>query len=88
MKPVRDAAPVYLLAAGVAAQVGCLLVVILGGGVVLGLLLDQLLGTKPLFIFLILLASIPLNLWAIYRYTIYQTKRLQASQKEDNIRDD
>jgi F0F1-type ATP synthase assembly protein I len=88
MKPVKEAAPVYMFAAGVAAQVGCLLVVILAGGIVLGLLLDQLLGTKPLFIFLILLASIPLNLWAIYRYTIYQTKRLQASHKEDNIRDD
>ncbi len=88
MKPVKEATPIYLFAVNVAAQVGCLLILIVGGGVLLGLLLDQLLGTRPLFIFLVLLVSIPLNLWAIYRYTLYQTKRLQASQKEDNIRDD
>jgi len=88
MKPSKKVAPVYLFAVGVAGQMGCVLVVIVGGGVLLGLLLDQVLGTRPLFIFLLLLASIPLNLWAIYRYTLYQTNRLQASQKEDKVSDD
>lgn len=88
MKNGRNVAPTYLFAVGVAGQMGCVLVVIVGGGVLLGLLLDQVLGTRPLFIFLLLLASIPLNLWAIYRYTLYQTNRLQASQKEDNVSDD
>jgi len=76
-----------MFAAGVAAQVGCLLVVIVGGSVLLGLLLDNLLGTGRLFIFLTLVASIPVNLWAIYRYTVYQSKRLQAASqnKEDSI---
>lgn len=89
MKPDNNPVPFYLTAAGAAGEVGCLLVFSAGGSVVLGLLLDQLLGTKPLFIFLLLLASIPLNLWMIYRYTLYKSRRLQASpKKEDTVSDD
>jgi F0F1-type ATP synthase assembly protein I len=90
MKPEHNSpVPFYLTAAGAAGEVGCLLVASAGGSVVLGLGLDQLLGTKPLFIFLLLLASIPLNLWMIYRYTLYKSRRLQASsKKEDTVSDD
>ena len=62
-----------------------LLVLIIGGSVLLGLLLDSVLGTKPAFIFILLLASIPVTLWVIYRYSVYQSKRIMSSQKEDNI---
>jgi F0F1-type ATP synthase assembly protein I len=89
MKSDKNTGATYLLAIGVAGQIGCILTLIVGGAVVLGLLLDRLLGTKTLFIFLLLLASIPLNLWTIYRFTLYQAKRLQASsQKEDKVSDD
>jgi F0F1-type ATP synthase assembly protein I len=91
MKSGKDPASAYLFAAGVAGQVGCLITVIVGGSVILGLLLDQVLGTGRLFIFLFLIGSIPLNLWAIYRYTVYQAKRLQPSTpptKEDSISED
>lgn len=87
MKSDNNPASTYLLAAGVAGQIGCLLVIVIGIAVGLGLLLDQVFGTKRTFIFLLLVGSIPLNLWMIYRYTVYQSKRLQALQppKEDNI---
>jgi F0F1-type ATP synthase assembly protein I len=90
MKPNENPASAYVFAAGVAAQVGCLLIGIVGGAVLLGLFLDRLFGTKTLFIFLLLIASIPLTLWAIYKYTLYQSKRLQVPvpTKEDNISDD
>jgi hypothetical protein len=91
MKSGKDPASVYLFAAGVAGQVGCLITIIVGGSVLLGLLLDQILGTGRLFIFLLLVGSIPLNLWAIYRYTLYQSKRLQPPTphtKEDSISED
>jgi F0F1-type ATP synthase assembly protein I len=78
-------ATVTLLAVKVIAQLGAVLVVIVGGAVLLGLLLDELLGTKPAFIFVLLLASIPLSLWTIYRYTTHQTKQILASQKEDKL---
>ena len=87
----KNPASAYLFAANVAAQIGCLLILTVGGAVLLGLLLDQLLGTKRIILFLLLVGSIPLNLWLIYRYTLYQSKRLQASitqKKEESIRDD
>ncbi|MEO8612587.1 MAG: hypothetical protein ABI690_32120 [Chloroflexota bacterium] len=90
MKSNENPASAYAFAAAVAAQVGVLLIVIVGAALLLGLFLDHLLGTKSLFIFLLLIASIPLNLWAIYKYTMYQIKRLQAPtpKKEDSISDD
>ncbi len=89
MKPEHNPVPFYLTAAGAAGEVGCLLVASAGGSVVLGLLLDHLLGTNHLFLFLLLLASIPINLWLIYRYTLYKSRRLQATtKKEDTASDD
>ena len=91
MKPDNNPVPVYFTAAGAAVEVGCLIIASVGGGVLLGLLLDQILGTKHLFLFLLLLASIPLNLWMIYRYIVYKSRRLQASsrtQKEVSSNDD
>ena len=90
MKSNENPASTYVFAAGIAAQIGLLLIVIVGAALLLGLFLDHLLGTKSLFTFLLLIASIPLNLWAIYKYTMYQIKRLQAPtpKKEDSISDD
>jgi F0F1-type ATP synthase assembly protein I len=89
MKPDRNPLSAYGLVAGIVGQVGCFLTLIAGGSVILGLLLDRVLGTKPLFLFLFLLGSIPLNLWAVYRYTRYKATSLQASlRKEDEIRED
>ena len=85
MEPNDAPTPVVLLAVKVIAQMGVLLVLIVGGAVLLGLLLDQLLGTKPVFIFVLMLASIPLTLWTIYRYSFYQSRQILSSQKEDNI---
>jgi len=78
-------ASVTLLAVKVMAQLGAVLVGIVGGAVLLGLLLDAVLGTKPAFIFILLIGSIPLTLWTIYRYTQHQTKQILASQKEDEL---
>ena len=85
MKSDNDTNAIVLLAVKVIAQVGALLVIIIGGSVLLGLLLDQLLGTKPIFIFTLLLGSIPVTLWIIYRYSLHQSKHILSSQKEDNI---
>ncbi len=91
MKPDNNPVPVYVTATGAAAEVGCLIITSVGVGVGLGLLLDHMLGTKHLFLFLFLLASIPINLWMIYRYILYKSRRLEASsrtQKEDSSSDD
>jgi F0F1-type ATP synthase assembly protein I len=85
IKSDNDTNAVVLLAVKVIAQMGALLVAIIGGAVLLGILLDQLLGTKPIFIFTLLLGSIPLTLWIIYRYSLRQSKQILSSQKEDDI---
>lgn len=90
MKPDKQPVSLYVFATGVAGQVGCFLTLIVGGSVLLGFLLDRFLNTGHLFLFLLLFASIPFNLWAIYRYATYQSKRLQAApqKKEDSPRED
>ncbi len=77
----------YMLVAQVLGQVGCLLTVTIGGSIVLGLVLDGVLGTRPLFTFVAVLITVPLNLWLIYRYSRYKARTIQAatSQKEDDV---
>ncbi len=94
MKPDQQhPTTVYMLAAEVAGQVGCFLALIIGAFVGIGLLLDHFLGTRPLFLLVFLLGSIPLNLWGVYQYTKRKSQRLQTiaqSQmyKEGNSNDD
>jgi F0F1-type ATP synthase assembly protein I len=90
MKPEKQPpATTYVLAAGVAGQVGCFLILVIGLALVAGMGLDRLVGTRSTFLLLFLLGSIPLNLFLIYRYALHKTKQLQSSpkQKEDTTRD-
>jgi F0F1-type ATP synthase assembly protein I len=78
----------YTVAVSTVGQVGCLLFITIGGFLGVGLLLDRLFATKHLFLIIFLLGSIPLNLWLIYRYTLYKARSLQASStqaKEENL---
>jgi F0F1-type ATP synthase assembly protein I len=92
IKPDNNPLATYSVAFGAAMQVGCLLLVAIGGLFLLGLLLDRVLGTHPLFLIILLLGSIPLTLFLIIRYTSYKVKRLQAptapQKKEETARDD
>ena len=85
MNPDHDPSALYLVAVRTIAQLGCLLTAIAGGALVLGLVLDRLLGTKPIILLALLLGSIPVSLWVIYRYTLYQTQQIQTppTKKED-----
>jgi F0F1-type ATP synthase assembly protein I len=89
-EPNKNPLTLYTVAVSTVGQVGCLLGVAIGAMILLGLLLDSLLGTKPLFLILLLLGSIPLNLWMIYRFTLRKAKALRATptQKEETARDD
>ena len=66
---------------------GCLVLLVILGTLLLGLALDEALGTRPTFILVMLLVSVPINLAAIYFYTRYKAKQLQgaARQKEEDI---
>ena len=87
MKPKSNPLSTYGLVAGVVGQVGCLVLLIILGTMLLGLALDEALGTRPTFIFVMLLVSVPLNLAALFFYTRHKTKQLHGAtkQKEEDI---
>lgn len=87
MKPDNNPLSTYGLVAGVIGQVGCLILLVILGTVLLGLGLDEALGTQPAFVFVMLLVSVPLSIWTIYAYTRYKAKQLQGTtkQKEEGI---
>jgi|GEM_PF-1082208 F0F1-type ATP synthase assembly protein I len=82
----------YSVAIGAVGQVGCLLFAAIIGCLIFGLVLDRLLGTKPLFVFIFLVGSIPLNLWMIFKYTSYKAKQMMPTaptpKKEETTRGD
>jgi F0F1-type ATP synthase assembly protein I len=71
------------LLANVVAQVGCGTIIIIalcfGGGV----LLDNILNTKPVFTILFTVGSVPLTLYAIVRLTLATVTR--AQEKIDSV---
>ena len=87
MKPDNNPLSTYGLVAGVVGQVGCLVLLVILGTLLLGLALDGALGTRPTFILIMLLVSVPINLAVLYFYTRYKAKQLQgaAKQKEEDI---
>ena len=87
MKPDYNPLATYGLVAGVVGQVGCLVLLVILGTLLLGLALDEALGTGTTFVLIMLLVSVPINLALIYFYTRYKAKQLQgtARQKEEDI---
>ena len=87
MKPSNNPLSTYGLVAGVVGQVGCLILLVILGTMLLGLVLDDVFGTRPAFMLVMLLVSVPLSILTIYLYTRYKAKHLQGSaiQKEEDI---
>ena len=63
-----------------------ILLVILGA-LLLGLALDEAFGTRPTFLFIMLLVSIPISTAAIFLYTRFKAKQLHgtASKREEEL---
>lgn len=87
MKPNNNPLSTYGLVAGVVGQVGCLILLVILGSMLLGWGLDEILGTRPTMMFIMLLASVPISIAAIFFYTRYKAKQLHGSavQKEEDI---
>ncbi|MBI3360190.1 MAG: AtpZ/AtpI family protein [Chloroflexi bacterium] len=66
-----------LTLAGFAGQVGFLTLIIIIGALIGGLWLDQTLRTKPLFTILILLASVPVTIFVMYRVAMGFVTRIK-----------
>ncbi|MCY3834536.1 MAG: hypothetical protein OXG85_16100 [Chloroflexi bacterium] len=63
-----------------------ILLVILGT-LLLGLALDEAFGTRPTFLFIMLLVSIPISTAAIFLYTRFKAKQLHGttSKREEEL---
>lgn len=87
MKPDNNPLSTYGLVAGVVGQVGCMILLVILGTLLLGMALDEAFGTRPTFLFIMLLVSIPISTAAIFFYTRFKAKQLQGvtRNKEEDI---
>lgn len=78
-KPDRNQAQrvLNLTLATVAGQVGCLTLVIIFGALIGGLWLDNQFHTRPLFVLILLIASIPVTIVVMYRVALAATAKIK-----------
>lgn len=72
-----------LTLASIAGQVGCLTLVIIFVALFAGLWLDQYLDTKPLFTIVLLIGSVPVTLFLMFRVVRAATSRIKPVQNSD-----
>ncbi len=68
--------------ASIAGQVGCLTLAVIFAALFAGLWLDRYLDTKPLFTVAILLGSVPVTLFLMFRLVKAATDRIKPVQKD------
>jgi F0F1-type ATP synthase assembly protein I len=68
--------------ASLAGQVGCLTLVVIFAALFTGLWLDRYLDTKPLFTIVILLGSVPVTLFLMFRLVKAATDRIKPVQTD------
>jgi F0F1-type ATP synthase assembly protein I len=78
----RNQRLINLTLAGVVGQVGCLTLVIILAALFLGLWLDNQFQTRPLFTLILIIASIPVSLAAMFVVVRFATKRIKHDIKD------
>jgi hypothetical protein len=73
-----------LTLAAVAGQVGCLTIIIVFAALFAGLWLDNLMKTRPLFTFLLLIGSMPVSLVIMIKVVTAATSRMKSSASKGN----
>jgi F0F1-type ATP synthase assembly protein I len=63
---------------GVIGQVGCLTLVIILAALIAGLWLDNQFQTRPLFALVLVLASVPITIFLMFRVVLSFAPRIQA----------
>lgn len=72
-----------LTLASIAGQVGCLTLVIIFVALFAGLWLDRYLDTKPLFTIVLLIGSVPVTLFLMFRVVKAATSRIKPVQNSE-----
>ncbi len=75
-----------LTMAAIAGQVGCLTLVIIFIALIVGLLLDRFLGTKPMFTLLLMIGSVPITLVVMFWVVRTALARIKPQQKNTSPR--
>jgi F0F1-type ATP synthase assembly protein I len=73
-----------LTLASIAGQVGCLTLVIIFIALFAGLWLDRTMETKPLFTIVLLIGSVPVTLFLMFRVVRAATSRIKPVQNPEN----
>lgn len=73
-----------LTLASIAGQVGCLTLVIIFVALFTGLWLDQYFASKPLFTIVLLIGSVPVTLFLMFRVVKAATSRIKPVQNSEN----
>ena len=68
--------------AGVVGQVGCLTLVIIAVALAAGLWLDSQFGTKPILTLVLLLASVPVTLFLMFRIVLSLAPKINLTAEE------
>ncbi|TFH34808.1 MAG: AtpZ/AtpI family protein [Anaerolineales bacterium] len=79
--PSSQPGSLALAIAGVLVQVGCLTVIVLLAALAGGLWLDTRFDTRPLFTLLIVLGSVPITVYMLFRLVLSGMNRLQQSNQ-------
>lgn len=64
--------------AGVVGQVGCLTLIVIAVALIAGLWLDNRFHTRPLFALILLLGSVPVTLYLMFRVVLAFAPRIEA----------
>ncbi|OQX65563.1 MAG: hypothetical protein B5M51_00420 [Anaerolinea sp. 4484_236] len=72
-----------LTLASIAGQVGCLTLIIIFVALFGGLWLDKTMDTKPLFTIILLIGSVPVTLFLMFRVVKTATSRIKPIEKEE-----
>ena len=76
-----------LALAGMLSQLGCVTVVIVVGALLIGVWMDSVFNTRPVFIVVFLLLSIPVSLYSLVRVALSTAAQLQAEIKTEERRE-
>jgi len=69
-----------LTLASVAGQVGCLTMVVIIAALFAGLWLDKYFNSKPMFTLILMIASVPLTLFLMFKVVTVATRRIKTDQ--------
>lgn len=68
--------------AGIIGQVGCLTLAVIAVALIAGLWLDSQFDTKPLFVLALVLGSVPLTLFLMFRVVLSLAPKIQLSMDQ------